>query len=88
MATNLKYASSTTGLSAPVKSCMPLFAPNDKVNQKFGQEFSEIFYENYQDFAIVDCNSTGDFLDTDFFGLGVTAISRRLSKLIICGSID
>jgi hypothetical protein len=67
---------------------VPLFARPGKVHRDFGREFSELFYEKFQDFAIVNGLMFRHFLNRNFFGFGTTLLGCRLSKLIICGSID
>ena len=83
------YHETPKNVAPPVSELpMPLFARSGKVNGEFGYEFSQLFYERFQDFIVLDIDKLSNILDQDFFGFRISPRNCKLSKLTVCGTVS
>jgi hypothetical protein len=55
---------------------------------KFAQGFTNLLISKHHDLAVLDMETIGQYLNKDFFDLGVVLSKCTLSKLIVYGPID
>lgn len=60
----------------------------DGISVQFTKELIEMLYGTHSGLCVVGNHSIPEFLDTDFFRLGLTPKTAKLSKLRIHGSLD